>query len=300
MNTGQGAISAALDATPVSISVIVPCRNAAPFVGRLLLSLVGQQTTQRTEIIFVDNGSTDGSRSIAEGVSGLIPLRIVEAKERANASYARNVGVRCAKGDRLLFVDADDEVAPGYVEAMARALESHSFVTSRVDSCELNEEWVREAHGPHWQADGLTTFFGYLPGAGVNIALRRDLFEAIGGFPEDFAASQDLVFSWRAQGAGARIEFVRDALYYYRYRHTLGGLFRQSRTWGTSNVLLFSLYRDHGMPSRSVATALREWSAVLRGLLRARTKGQLAPFVVRLGYCVGRVSGSVRYRVLYL
>lgn len=288
-----------VESTPITVSVIVPCRNAAPFVRRLLQSLVTQQTTQRAEIIVVDNGSTDGSRSIAEGVSGIVPLRVIDATERANASYARNVGVRAAKGDRLLFVDADDEVAPGYVEAMAHALESHPFVTSRVDSCALNDEWVLQAHGAHWQADGLTTFFGYLPGAGVNIALRRELFEKIGGFPEDFAASQDLVFSWRAQDAGVQIEFVKEAVYHYRYRHTLRGLFRQCRTWGTSNVQLFSLYRHRGMPPRSVAIALAEWSAVLRGLLSARTKGQLAPYVVRLGYCVGRVIGSVRYRVFY-
>ena len=134
------------------ISVIVPCRNGGPYFRQLLESLVSQVVAERAEIIVVDNGSTDGSRSVAESVSGLIPIRIVDAPRPANAAYARNVGVHAAAGEKLLFVDADDEIAPGYLEAMSEALESHEFVTSRVDSESLNPERVRAAHPPRCRA----------------------------------------------------------------------------------------------------------------------------------------------------
>jgi glycosyltransferase involved in cell wall biosynthesis len=284
----------------IAISVIVPCRNAGSHFRRVLESLVSQEVTEPAEIIVVENRSTDGSRAVAESVRGLLPLRIVDARDRANASYARNVGVAAASGDKLLFVDADDDVAPGYISAMATALDSHEFVTSRVDSYSLNEKWLHEAHGPPWQAERVAIFFDFMAATGVNVGLRRRLFDKIGGFPEEFPASQDIVFSWRAQQIGARIHFVREAVYLYRYRDTLRGLFRQCRNWGTSNVLLYRLFRDSGMPRRPFRAVLDEWGHVLRGLARARTKAQLAPCVVRLGFCVGRVIGSTKYRRIYL
>jgi glycosyltransferase involved in cell wall biosynthesis len=287
-------------AGPVQISVIVPCRNAGPHFRPLLESLVSQVVAERAEIIVVDNGSTDGSRAIAESVAGLIPVRVVDAPQPANAAHARNVGVSAASGDKLFFVDADDEIAPGYLQAMSAALERHDFVTSRVDSETLNAAWVRAAHGTPWQAEGVDRFFHFMPGAGINVGVRRALFDAVGGFPEEFSGSQDIAFSWRVQLVGTPIRFVPEALYRYRYRATLGGLFRQARNWGASNVLLYRQFRPAGMPARSLREAAREWRDVLTGLARARSRTALAPLVVRLGYCVGRAIGSVRYHCRYL
>jgi glycosyltransferase involved in cell wall biosynthesis len=299
---GQKLVVASIrqDSKAVAISVIVPCRNGGPYFHQLLESLVTQVVAERAEIIVVDNGSTDGSRSVAESMSGLIPVRIVDAPRPANASYARNVGVNAAAGEKLFFVDADDEVAPGYLEAMSAALESHEFVTSRVDSETLNPAWVRAAHGPPWQAEGVGRFFEFMPGTGVNVGVRRALFEKVGGFPLEFSGSQDVVFSWRVQLAGNPIHFVPQALYRYRYRTTLRGLFRQARNWGKSNVLLYRHFREAGMPARTLRTATREWRDLLTGLICARSKTQLAPIVVRLGYSVGRLIGTLQYRVLYL
>jgi glycosyltransferase involved in cell wall biosynthesis len=289
-----------LRAKPAEISVIVPCRNAGPHFRPLLESLVSQVVAEPAEIVVVDNGSTDGSRSVAERVSGLIPVRVVDAPSPPNAAYARNVGVAAATGEKLFFVDADDEIAAGYLEAMSAALESHGFVTSRVDSQTLNPEWVRAAHGPPWQAEGLDRFFQFMPGTGINIGLRRTLFEKVGGFPTEFSGSQDIVFSWLVQLAGTPIHFVPQALYRYRYRATLRGLFRQTRNWGKSNVLLYRHFREVGMPARTLREAAKEWRDVLAGLARARSKAELAPIVVRLGYCLGRVIGTLRYQCLYL
>src|SRR5688572_1047643 len=124
----------------IAVSVIIPCRNAATYLGDLLKSLQSQDFRGSWEIIVVDNGSTDGSGAIAAGYSKLLNLRVVTAPEKANASYARNVGVRASSGEKLLFIDADDEVESGYVAAMIRALDSDDFVTSRVDSVTLNPE----------------------------------------------------------------------------------------------------------------------------------------------------------------
>jgi glycosyltransferase involved in cell wall biosynthesis len=263
----------------------------------MLHSVRSQQVGEPTEIVLVDNGCGPDFAARVAAVDGPLPVRIVEAHRRANASYARNAGVAAARGRKLLFLDADDELAGGYVAAMTAALDSHRFVAARVDSVSLNPEWVRRAHGDPW--DGVGVYFGFLPATGVNIGIDRELFQQVGGFPEDFPASQDIVFSWDVHLAGVPAQLVQDALYRYRYRDSLPGLYRQCRAWGYSNVMLYCRFREAGMPGRSLRDGLREWRGALSQAASARGWSDLAVAAARIGYCVGRFRGSVRHRVRY-
>jgi peptidoglycan/xylan/chitin deacetylase (PgdA/CDA1 family)/glycosyltransferase involved in cell wall biosynthesis len=288
-------------ASTVEMSVVVPCRKPGPPFASLLASLAKQTFDGPWEVIVVDNGLTAMERAFAESFALPLRLKIVDADEKANGAYARNVGVRAASGKILCFVDADDELEPGYLTAMAAALESHDFVTSRVDSLALNTSWVRGSQGAPWQETGVVVFFDFLPSAGCNIALRRYLFESLGGFREEFPGAQDVEFSWRAQLLrGAEIQFVPEAVYRYRFRNTLTGMYRQTRNWGFSNALLYSRFREYGMPGRSIRMAIGDWLSAGAQFLKARSKKDLALAVVELGYCVGRAKGSVYYRVAYL
>ena len=284
---------------PPEVSVVVPFRNDRRFLTSLFESLAAQLNPGVWEIVAVDNGSSDGSRSVAAGYAEVLPVKVVEAFEQANPAYARNAGARRASADKLLFIDADDEVAPGYVASLARALDDHAFVTSRVDSTTLNADWLRCAHGPPWQEDGLVTFLGFLPGAGANVGIRRGLFERLGGFSDEFHGSEDIAFSWVAQiEAGESPWFEPTAVYRYRYRDSYRGLFRQSVNWGRDHARLFRRFRLAGMPPRLARTAAHEWLLVLAGFVRG-PRSAWPELVVRLGYCVGRFAGSVRYRVSY-
>src|SRR5262245_36420819 len=98
---------------PALVSVIVPCHGSAHHLPNLLRSLSEQTFTQPWEVMLVDNRSADDLAAIARPFSDRLNLRIVAARDRANASFARNEGVRFASADWLLFVDADDEVDPG-------------------------------------------------------------------------------------------------------------------------------------------------------------------------------------------
>jgi glycosyltransferase involved in cell wall biosynthesis len=285
----------------VEISVVVPFRNAERHASVLFESLTSQRTTESWEVIAVDNGSTDGSRGIVEGFQERLPLTIVTADARPGISSARNIGVRRSRGTKLLFIDADDAVHEEYVATMAAALDGHPFVTSRVDSLTLNPEWVRDAHGPHWQAEAVGVFYDFLPASGSNIGIRRDFYERLGGFPEQFAVCEDIAFSWNAQLLGhTSIHYVHDALYRYRYRDTLVQLFRQSTHWGAGSVRLYRDFRQLGMPGRTWRVAIAEWGAVLAGIRGATERAGRAAMAVRLGFAAGRLKGSVRNRVRYL
>lgn len=284
-----------------TISVIVPVRNAERYLGGLLESLVIQDVAEPWEVVVVDNRSSDRSMSVVDQFRLRLRIRAVDAPERLNPSYARNVGVRCSAGRKLMFVDADDEVSTGYVAAMAHALETSQLVTSRVDSVTLNPEWVRGAHGPAWQAERIGEFFDFLPAAGINIGVHRHLYLSLGGFSEDFAPSEDIAFCWNARlDAGVDLHFVPDAVYRYRYRDTLRDLFWQTVGWGRASVLLYRRFRQAGMPARSIRHSCVEWQDVIRGLRHASGPPARAELAVRLGHCVGRLSGSLRHRVLFL
>jgi glycosyltransferase involved in cell wall biosynthesis len=288
--------------SPLDVSVVIPCRDGGRYLAQQLEALERQQFAGSWEVILVDNGSTDNSREIAEAFIGPLNLRIVEAPAPVGASYARNAGARVARGRKLLFVDADDEIAPGYLAAMAKALDSADFVTSRVDAVTLNQPWNRSAHGP-WLEEGLL-YVGpdFLPAGGTNIGISRSVFESIGGYPEDitFSAAEDMALSWKAQLSGTRLQFVPDALYRYRHRDTLWSLYRQALVWGTFLPLLHREFRSAGMPGRPPKVVFETWARVGRLLVTARTKADVAKLVVGLGYSLGRLRGSLRYRVLYL
>ncbi len=282
-------------------SVIVPFRNPGPYFRPMLASLAVQQLHDRWEVILVDNGSTDHSAEVAESFADRMPLRIIKADKLANASYARNIGIREAVGEFVLFVDSDDEIAPGYLQAMIHGARQHGFVTSRADSTTLNPDWCKDAHGPQWQADSVPIGFHFMPVAGPNVAMPRDVLLAVGGYSEDFTGSQDIEVAWRVQQhTGKPLQFVPDAVYRYRHRDTLRGLFRQTYNWGYSNVLLYAKFRAAGMPGRSIKEAISDWCSSLAAFLRVRSKKDLAAALVDVGYCVGRLRGSIRYRVLYL
>ncbi|HXZ54500.1 MAG TPA: glycosyltransferase [Burkholderiales bacterium] len=108
----NGTRESADEASCPLLSVVVPVYNGVPFLPRLLESLRAQQGVP-DQLIFVDDGSTDGSSDvIARLASGLAGLRIIRQKNQGQA-VARNVGMREATGRYLAFLDVDDEVDAG-------------------------------------------------------------------------------------------------------------------------------------------------------------------------------------------
>lgn len=91
------------------VSIIIPVYNAEKTLKRCLDSII-EQTYKNLEIIIIDDGSTDGSRSIYEYYSNKDNrFKIIRGKNRG-LSYVRNVGFNIAQGDGLFFIDSDDYV----------------------------------------------------------------------------------------------------------------------------------------------------------------------------------------------
>lgn len=283
----------------VEVSAIIPWRNRVELLRCMLQSLARQDYRGKWEVVVADNRSTESAASAIVEVPQL-RVRIVPAMDKTGVGYAANAGANAALGRKLLFVDADDEVSENYVRAMAESLDSFPFITSKVDSSTLNPAWTLAAYG-EWQAHELDVWPGFLPYAGPNIGIRRSVFDAVGGWPEEYvAAAQDIAFSWRVQLAGVPLRFEPGAVYRYRHRRTLPEIYRQQRDWRVALPLLYREFRPSGMPGRSLRMAASDWIRGIGGLVRARNRADTAVALVTIAQSVGRLKGSIRCRTLYL
>jgi GT2 family glycosyltransferase len=289
------------EASIVDVSVVVPVRNGAAELRHQLHALSRQEWSGSWEVVIVDNGSTDGTREVGESFVSMLPrLRVVDASNGIGHAHAVNCGIAAAGGDAILFVDADDEVAPGYLDAMAGALERHPFVAARLDDDALNEPWCRQSR-PAAQAEGLGRPFGFLAtAAGCSLGIRRSVIERVGCFDATLPVCDDIDFCWRAQLEGVELTFVQDAIVRYRYRDTFRGIFEQGLGYGRAGPLLYRRYRGLGMPRRSWRSVGRFWLGSLSRLMLARSKGDFAEVTFLLGYRLGILQGCWRSRVLYL
>jgi glycosyltransferase involved in cell wall biosynthesis len=283
----------------VALSVVIPCRNAAAHLPELLDALARERLDALWEVVVVDNGSTDATRAVAESRAHSLPVRVVDASDHKGAGYARNVGAKAAAGEHLLFLDSDDLIATGYLPVMHAALTSADIVGARLDAIALNPGWAVESR-PEPVVDGLLDHFDFLPYApSGGLGVRRTIFEELGGFG-GIPYADDVDFCWRAQLAGKQIHSAGDAVVHYRYRASLPAMFGQARRYGEAQAKLYRRYRVAGMPGRSFRDAARAWRGLLVMLAYTRRKAELARVVFLFGIYVGRITGSLRHRVVYL
>jgi GT2 family glycosyltransferase len=289
---------------PPTISVVLPTRNGAETIARQLEALARQSYEDPWELLVADNGSTDETRQVAESFRGRIPeLQVVDAAGKPGVPYACNVAFDAARSDLLAICNDDDEVDEGWLAAIRRALSDHDIVAGRMEHDRLNEAWVVAVRGRPQEDRLLYWSFGtHLPfGGGATLGVRRPLHERIGGFDEAMTpAGEDMDYCWRAQYAGAELRFAPEAVTHYAFRHRLGEIFGQGRSYGKGNVLVYRKHRPLGLPPVRWQTAIRAWLEIVRNGLLAFDKVRRGRFVWYLGWRIGMLEYSLKYRTLLL
>jgi glycosyltransferase involved in cell wall biosynthesis len=104
------------------ISIVVPCWNHGAELLQCLASLE-VQTYSPFEVIVVDDASTDDTQIKIRSIHPRYPLHVIRLENNSGAPTARNVGALDAKGEYLLFLDADVELRPHALEVMVNAIE---------------------------------------------------------------------------------------------------------------------------------------------------------------------------------
>jgi O-antigen/teichoic acid export membrane protein/glycosyltransferase involved in cell wall biosynthesis len=286
----------------VDLSIVIAARNAADTIGAQLESIARQSWEGRWEVIVVDNGSTDETSAVIASFADRLPgLRVVSANRTYSIPYARNRGVEVARGRFIAFCDADDEVSPGWLAAIAAGLERYSAVATPRDHDRLNEPWVRDSRDPP-TPDGLhlnwyPPYLRHTGGGGMGV--RREAHETIGGFDESLFACEDNDYCFRLQLQGFELGHVEGAVYHYRFKDDIGAIFRQAYWYSEQNARVQRMYRDSDSRiPRLWAWPVKNVPALLAALPGAVRKGGRARLAWMVGWELGRLRGSIRHRVL--
>jgi glycosyltransferase involved in cell wall biosynthesis len=202
------------------VSVIIPCRNAAPWLADAIESCL-KQTHGNLQVIVVDNGSTDGSIDVA-GRFGSSVLRLQCG--RNGASAARNTGLVRAEGEFIQFLDADDVLDRDKIRLQVAQLgsgppgsvSSSAWARFRRDPREASfvAEPVWRDLAPHeflissWLGGGMMPNFAWL--------VPQDVIARAGPWNEELSLNDDGEFFARAVLASSGILFCSQARGFYR------------------------------------------------------------------------------------
>lgn len=276
-------------------SVVIPSHNAAHLIAQQLDALASQVDAPPFEVVIADNGSTDDLAGVVAGWSDRLQVRIVDASRGRGVSVARNVGIEHAATDRIMICDADDVVAPGWVRAFHDALDEHPLASGPAETVSLSgpsAAWVPIDQ----RSSGLyETWGGRSYGLGGNTAMRREVWERVGGYDETFpAGAEEIDFAWRAWDLGYRFAYVPEALLHYRIRTDLKGVLRQQYNSGRGTATLYAKFRPAEVVPKSRLRRLHHELLLLRQFPWRGTSDQRRMWLTVMAFEAGKLAGARR------
>lgn len=178
-----------METKTASVSVVIPTYNREKRLPAAIRSVLGQSLPP-SEIIVIDDGSTDGTPALVDGFPEVRYVR----QENRGVSAARNHGIRVAKHEWIAFLDSDDEWLPRKLERQGEALERQP----EYRFCHTDEIWIRKGrrvnpmkkHAKH----GGYIFDRCLPLCVVSPSsalIHRDLFDLYGAFDPVLPVCED-------------------------------------------------------------------------------------------------------------
>jgi hypothetical protein len=217
-----------------TVSVIIPNYNHAPFLERRIRSVSGQ-TFQDTEIIFLDDASTDNSRQVFASLAGNNRIRTVFNEANSGSPFRQwNRGVEMAQGEYIWIAEADDFADCRFLERLVPLLDANpnvglaycqSWVIDETDRVvKRADEWAQFQDGRSWASDfinsGQDECARYLvrkctiPNASA-VLFRKSLYTQAGGADETMRWSADWLM-WVRILLRSDVAFVAEPLNYFR------------------------------------------------------------------------------------
>lgn len=204
------------------VSILIPCYNAEKWLAETLESALAQ-TWENTEIIVVDDGSTDGSLEIAKTFESK-NLKVI-SQENRGASAARNRALIECQGNFIQYLDADDLIAPDKIELQVKLL-----IVEKNINCIASAKWARfidrftdsmfieepiwNTMSPvdllicSWNGGGMMPLHAWL--------IPRSISERTGLWDESLSLNDDGEYFCRVVLASEKVEFCKNAKSYYR------------------------------------------------------------------------------------
>jgi glycosyltransferase involved in cell wall biosynthesis len=240
-------------------SVIIPVYNR-PEELRELLDSLSAQSFQDFEVIVIEDGSSLTSESVCDSFSEKLNIHYLY-QENQGQGFARNHGMREAKGSFYVIFDSDVIVPTDYLEKLKKAIESRNLdAFGGPDAAESSFSTLQKA-----MDFAMTSFLttGGIRGKmknpasyqarGFNMGVSRQVFEETKGFV-DPNRGEDIEWSIRIKKSGFKLELVREAFVFHKRKNTLKSFFNQAYSFGQNRINVSRYHADavklvHLLPS---------------------------------------------------
>ena len=184
------------------LSIIIPTYNYAHTLTRAVVSVVNQ-LNDKTELIVIDDGSTDNTHDILNKLKLQFKDKLtIYSKTNGGLAHTRNYGLTKALGEYLVFLDADDEMYDGAVDAIHAHLLNNAAAMTIGGHYSVFSNGKRKLHMPALlPQQPLKRLAGYLLNKTISISngacvMRKDIFDHV-KYPEHFRNSEDIpVFAY--------------------------------------------------------------------------------------------------------
>lgn len=186
----------------MTVSVIIPAYNAAPFLAAAIASIQAQQV-RPMEIIVVDDGSTDGTAAVAARFG----IRYAH-QENAGPASARNKGLSLAHSDVIAFLDADDLWPPGSLGTSLAHLKADPHRQAVMGRVQLMRDNSAGELEPYRNPGYMTSL--------AACVFKREVFDRAGTLDTTLRQGEDVDWFLRARNAGVDIEKIDATTLYYR------------------------------------------------------------------------------------
>lgn len=184
----------------VSVSIIIPTKNSAKTLKKLLTS-INCQTLTNFETIVVDSYSEDGTEEVAKG------FNVIFVKKDLDRAAARNFGASLASSDTLLFLDSDMELSETVLEECATLIGSF-------DALCLREEVLGNGYWSLVRKMEKNAVYGSIVFEACN-CFRRCVFEDIAGYNSSLSGMEDMDVQFKLLQINARIGWVKSIVYHH-------------------------------------------------------------------------------------
>ncbi len=259
------------------VTVVVPVFNGASTIAQCIESLLAQ--TYRNDlmrIIVVDNNSADNTAAI------VLEYPVTLAHERVQTSYAaRNQGISLSETEIIAFLDADCVAGTSWLRDLVEPFGNAEIgvsggpILSQGPQRNLVEAFLAKTN--------ILTSSRFPPNEPLalptgNVAYRRSALDTVGIFDAAMPGGGDIDLAWRVQVYGGYSStYVPEAAVYQKHRNSLAGVYRQYKGYGTSEIVLATLYRGCSFHKRTPAYHMGLMARQVVALFR-----YLASFSIRL------------------
>jgi GT2 family glycosyltransferase len=221
------------------VSIVILTYGSTAFIGPCLRS-VARSTWSPLEIVIADNASADQSLEIARKTADELQLHVhfIPLQRNLGCAGGNNAGWRASKGEVLIFLNPDTELAPNFVTELVRPLLADSSIGITGAKMYYPDSRILQHAGGIVFPNGMTSHIGmgeedrgqfdertdvdYVTGAGF--AIRRELIEQLGGFDEEYypAYYEEVDLCMRTRKSGKRVVYVPSAVMTHHESVSLG------------------------------------------------------------------------------